>query len=365
MNNKKYLEEYKYLSNEAKKIENNQTKTFCIHTLSSSINSIAIELISSSNTISSIYFGSTLYFNTKQFLKLDSFYYPFINHSLYKSSLTKYKIVIERIANIFTKSNELNPAFIAGIYHTLLTRGDFSYNRKNNTKNNQNQYILLPDKDKGIFLINGYSTNTYIPFHFKTLLKEIGIEAATLPVLFTKNIYKNLFEHTESKENIIIPQEIANLDNSLFPSILGNYQLNILKTQNKEQIYYIDIINEIFFYKATNKSLKLPNAPILKIEGFSKKEYILPIKLLGNKLYSTKENTDQAKELLKFNYNPDIETISNYQKGQRYVIDNSEIFEKLYIANQINYQEIANNLTLLEDIVKQHKENPKNKILKR
>ena len=359
MNNTMNKEEYQYLANKTKKIDNERTKTFCVHALGAATGSIAIELLSNSDIISSLYFGGALYFSSKNFLKPDLFYYPLINHSLYLKSLSEYKIVTERIASSLEKINNHNPAFIAGIYHTLLTRKDFSYNRYQSNTSNQNQYFLLPNKDKGMFLINGYYTNMYIPFHFKELLTKMNITNATIPVLFKDNVYKNGVDEINSEEKIIIPKEINNLDEVLFPNIFGNYQLNIIKEKNKEQVYYFDIINEIFLNKANNKTLQLPNTPILKLAGYPKKDYILPIKFLGNKIYSTEENTYVNIKLLKYMDVSNIESMVNYKEGKNYVIDNDEYFEKLYLANQINYKEINNNLTNLEEIAKEYNKTQK------
>ena len=156
MNNIMNKEEYQYLANKAKKTDINRTKNFCIETLSTIPGSIIIEQISNSEIISSIYIGGVLYLSVKDFLKSDLFYYPLINHSLYLKSLSEYKIVTERIASSLEKINNHNPAFIAGIYHTLLARKDFSYNRYQSNTSNQNQYFLLSSKDKGMFLTNGY-----------------------------------------------------------------------------------------------------------------------------------------------------------------------------------------------------------------
>ena len=361
MIDKKVLDEYRELANKAKKIEDERTKTFFVHGMGVCVGSIAIQLLSNSDTISALYIGSSLFFSAKNFLNPDLFYYPLINHSLYKNALEEYKVVIQRTADAMKESKELDPAYLAGIYQMLLERGDFSYNRNTTNLKNQNPYFLLPDKDKGMFLINGYQTNTYVPFHFKELLNQAGIINATLPVLFKNNVFKCSITDDEYEEEIIIPKEIDNLDSTLFPSVLGNYQLNILKVDNKEQVYYIDILNEIFFNKKTSKSLQLPNTPILKIEGFSKKDYILPIKSLGDKLYSSKENTKLAKQLLTYNDIANIEAMSNYTRGQKYVIDNSDFFEKLYTANQVNYKEIATNLTTLENIAKQYENEQKSK----
>ena len=357
MNNIMNKEEYQYLANKAKKTDINRTKNFCIETLSTIPGSIIIEQISNSEIISSIYIGGVLYLSGKDFLKTDLFYYPLINHSLYLKSLIEYKKVIERLASSLEKTNNDNPAFIAGIYHDLLARKDFSYNRTINESINQNQYFLLPDKDKGMFLINGYYTNTYIPFHFKELLKKMGIHITTLPVLLKNNVYKKAIEDRISNQTI--PLEINDLNNVLFPNILGNYQLNIIKEKNSDQVYYIDIINEIFFNKANKKALQLSNSKVLKLSGHPKKDYILSIKILGDKLYSTEENTYLTKELLKYKDESNVDAIVNYKEGINYVIDNEEYFEKLYLANQINYKEINTNLTNLEEIAKEYNEKTK------
>ena len=54
-----------------------------------------------------------------------------------------------------------------------------------------------------------------------------------------------------------------------------------------------------------------------------------------------------------------MEAIFNYKEGKKYVIDNDAYFEKLYLANQINYKEINTNLTNLEEIAKEYNEKTK------
>ena len=103
------------MANKAKKIDNERTKTFCVHALGAATGSIAIELLLNSDIISSLYFGGAIYFSSKNFLKSDLFYYPLINHSLYLKSLIEYKKVIERLASSLEKLPTIKTNILLGI----------------------------------------------------------------------------------------------------------------------------------------------------------------------------------------------------------------------------------------------------------
>lgn len=369
MTEKEILEEYKSLLEEYNKIDNEKTKTFCLQSLGIGLGCIALEVITKSEIFSPIFLGGVAYFGTKNIFDEELFFYPIINHSLYKEILNEYQTCNQRIAEFINKSKENDPAFIAGIYQSLLNRGHFSYKRQIYNISSESPYFILPPENFGLNIINGHCVNKYIAIHFKDILNELGFTNATLPVFLNNNIYNHLKENNwnfmsdTTNESLLDKQsKIDNFFDYQIAKILGNYWLNVCKASNTNEVYYIDIMNETFYQKRNKNNLELSNAHILKKLGISKKEYTLPIKFLNDKFHKTESNKKLAKELLSYNSISNTEASAVYSYGQKYVERNIQDFEKLYETNQSSFIEISNKLSELKNVIQNYEKEKRNKL---
>ena len=90
MNKKEILEEYKFLLEEYKKIDSEQTKKFCLKSLSTGLGCITLEIITKCEIFSPFFLGSITYFSWKDIIDSEYLFYPTIKHSLYQKILADY-----------------------------------------------------------------------------------------------------------------------------------------------------------------------------------------------------------------------------------------------------------------------------------
>lgn len=326
MTEKEILEEYKFLLEEYQKIDFQKNKIFCFQSFGVGLGSTLLELITNKEIFSPIFLGGIIYFGTKNILDKDLFSYPIINHSLYKKILNDYQIYNQNISNLINKSNQNNPAFIAGIYKVLLNKGYFSYNKCIHNTNINNPYFILPKEHLGLYLIKGNYNNKYITINFMDILNELNIINATSPIYINqKTKLDNFLEYLTSK-------------------IIGNYWINICKSIDNNEVYYIDILNELFYQKKNKYTLNYYNCE-------AERNLSIPIKFLSEKIYQGKENVDVVKELLKYNNAHQKEINKYYLLGKKYTEENIELFELFYNDNKNILIDIKTNLSKLENTI--------------
>lgn len=350
MTEKEILEEYKELLKESKKIDYEQTKKFCLKSLSTGLGCITLEAITKREIFSPIFLGSIAYFSWKDIIDSEYVFYPITKHSLYQKILQDYQTYNQNIIELIIKSNENNPAFIAGIYKILLNKGYFSYNKNIYNTSINNPYFILPKEHLGLHLIKGICNNKYITIHFKDFLNELGIINSTLPIYINKKFIQSKQENWNIESIDTIEKDLAKknkLDNFCeyqTSKIIGNWWINICKSIENDKIYYIDILNELFYQKKNNHSLNYYNTK-------EQSNLSIPIKFLNEKIYYKKGNIEFTKELLNYNNAPQEEINKYYLLGQKYTNQNIELFDYLYNNNKNILIDIENNLSKLENTI--------------
>lgn len=345
MNKKQIIEEYKYLQEEYLKIEHEINKKFCLQSLYIGTTSIILENITNLEIISSLGLGMITYFGIKNMFDDDTFFYPLINHSLYKNILNEYQLCIKKIAQTIGEIEKTNPAFIAGIYQTLLKKGYFSYNKQINNIEQKNPNFLIPPTNFGLNITNGIYTNKNIAIHFRDILNQLNIDNAILPIFINDNIELNNLNEQETQ-----------IKNSKLDKLVGNYWLNICKANNNNEIDCIDILNNSFYQKDKKNHIKYFNKSNSQSTDNLKVSCIAPIKLSYESLYQLDQNKEQLKKLLKYKSTYAPETYKSYFEAQKYVIQNLDVFENLYQNTKHHFTEIHNNFSILRETIIKYEE---------
>lgn len=347
---KQIIDEYKHLQQKYLKIEHEINKKFCLQSLYIGTTSIILENIINIEMISSLGLGLITWLGIRNMFDDNLFFYPIINHSIYKKILNEYQVCIKRIAQTISEANNTNPAFITGIYKSLLNKGYFSYNNQINNIEQTSPFFLIPTTNFGINITNGIYTNKNIAIHFHDILNQLDLSNAILPIFINDDIYKKELEE-KSLNKICKLDTFFNHQNA---KLFGNRWLNICKGNNDNEVYYIDVLNNNFYKKYNNNSHEYHNK--LQTITLLKSNYRLPTKLSYDTIYQLDKNKEDLKKLLKNNSASLSKSYSSYSKGKEYFEQNIDIFEKLYQNNQRSFIEISSNLSMLKKVIINYEE---------